>query len=582
MKRIKGAAAVALVAGVLFSATAGAAEKESSSIQEVRGGVGTVQLKGWTATLVAEVELSESRRQALERIYQIVPELEELSLEGVHEEGEDAWRAILSDRAGEPASGIGYVHASLTFENDTGELIWLNIRNPHWASTELPDGDLAQEKAAEFVRQVLGDRSKDYRMGNGMGSGRSITQDDKGNRIEWAKATVQFERLINGIPFLNSGIQVGVDAAGHVTEYYTEDFNRLQDGPKVVKPDPTVFPAPSLAMPKETAAGLLEMQLSYVGQQPLRYPKPGSGEVETRPVLMYVPSFYMPIDAVTGQPAADFYGQSVVSRISLTGEGRQLAAGTPEEAAALVAAETGIDISGMKFNGVEEREEYLEPGKKVKYYAWSSEPQGGPDEPEYSTIRYLQINALADTGRIVGFSLQDEAGRGEKGTVTREAAQETAVQFMQRHLDTDVAELEMSVHQIFDEENIPGWVDRSKLEDYQQRPAFNFTFTRTHQGIPVTDRSYSVTVDGLTGLVTAFHDRNSSSSVILPDSRNAVTAEAAKAEFIKSNPLLLAYLWPEYYGQKAPAPLLVYLPDYDTGWKYIDALTGKTVTVEID
>ena len=134
MKRIKGAAAVALVAGVLFSATAGAAEKESSSVREVRGGVGTVQLKGWTATLVAEVELSESRRQALERIYQIVPELEELFLEGVHEEGEDAWRAILSDRAGEPASGIGYVHASLTFENDTGELIGLNIRNPHWAS----------------------------------------------------------------------------------------------------------------------------------------------------------------------------------------------------------------------------------------------------------------------------------------------------------------------------------------------------------------------------------------------------------------------------------------------------------------
>ena len=348
MKRIKGAAAVALVAGVLFSATAGAAEKESSSVREVRGGVGTVQLKGWTATLVAEVELSESRRQALERIYQIVPELEELFLEGVHEEGEDAWRAILSDRAGEPASGIGYVHASLTFENDTGELIGLNIRNPHWASAELPASELAREKAAEFVRRVLGDRSQDYRMSGGIGYGRSVTQDDKGNRIEWAKATVQFERLINGIPFLNSGIRVGVDAAGRVTEYHAEDFYRLQESPKVVKLDPTVFPAPSLAMPKETAAGLLEMKLSYVGQQPLRYPKPGSGEVETRPVLMYVPSVYMPIDAVTGQPAADFYGQSVVSRISLAGEGRQLAAGTPEEAAALVAAETGIDISGMQ------------------------------------------------------------------------------------------------------------------------------------------------------------------------------------------------------------------------------------------
>lgn len=34
----------------------------------------------------------------------------------------------------------------------------------------------------------------------------------------WATADVQFERLINGIPFLDSCIRVSVDAAGHVVD----------------------------------------------------------------------------------------------------------------------------------------------------------------------------------------------------------------------------------------------------------------------------------------------------------------------------------------------------------------------------
>ncbi|TEB10764.1 hypothetical protein [Pelotomaculum propionicicum] len=118
---------------------------------------------------------------------------------------------------------------------------------------------------------------------------------------------------------------------------------------------------------------------------------------------------------MTGKPLDGFQEQPLTSRISLAGEGKKLVAGTPEEAASLLAAETGIDISGMKFNGVVEREEYLEPGIKVKEYNWMSEPQTGPDgRPDHSKMRYLHLSALADTGQVVGFSLQDESGRGKK------------------------------------------------------------------------------------------------------------------------------------------------------------------------
>jgi len=582
LRRIKGAVAAVLAAGLLMSTTAWAAEKEASSMQEVKGGTEIVQ--GSAGGLVDKVKLNESQQQAMEKIYQIIPELKELSVENVHDEGETAWGVFLSNRSGDAAPGIMYVNASLVFYN-TGELIRFDIQNPDWASVELPTPGLAKEKAAQFAGRVLGDKIKDYQMSDAISYGGGSTFDDKGHEISWASASIQFDHLINGIPFLNSGIRVGVDAAGHVTEYYTEDYYPMQEGIKESRVDPAAFPAPSLAMTREAAekvlSGSLEMKLNYVGRQPLKYPLFGNQKVATRPVLLYTPLNIMPIDAVTGKPLGDFQWQPQTSLINLTGEGKKLIARTPEEAASLIAAETGVDISGMKIAQEEERGKHFEPEIKVKEYIWRSDPPTGQDgQPDYSAMRYLYISALADTGQVVGFNIQDEGGQGKKGIVAWETALETAVQYVQRYLEQGAAELEMCAYPAY-EESIPDWVDRSKL-DGKPQPEFYFTFTRTHQGIPVSDCSYSVTVDGLTGRVTGFHDENSSSSVTLPDSKGAVTAEAAKAEFLKSHPLRLVYLWPEYCGQKAPEPLLVYMPDYGLSRGYIDALTGKTVMVEND
>lgn len=586
MKKAKGSVVAVLTVGMLLSTTALASGQDAPVVQEVKSGVETVQVTNGTYPL-NKVELNESQRQAMEKIYQIVPELKELTVQGVYDQGESAWGVILSDREREAAPGIMQTHVSLSFKTGTNELVRFDIKNPEWASLELPPAELAKEKAYEFARQVLGDKIKDYRMSNEIGFIGGGTRDDKGNEINWTMAAVQFERLINGIPFLNSGIRVGVDAAGHVTQYYTEDFHWANGGIKYEEPDLAVFPAPSLAITEEAAeeifAGLLEMKLNYVGRLPVQYPEYRNGKGETRPVLMYTPLAYAPIDAVTGEPLAGFQPPPPqTSLVSLTGEGKKLFAANPEEAAALLAAETGMDIAGMKLSGVDEVVESLQPGIKVKVYHLNSAPQTGQDGMlDYSTMRYLYLSTLADTGQVVGFDLQDEAGRGEKATVSRAAAQETAIQFLQRYLDRGTAEMEMYVSPL-QEESIPDWVDRSKLEGYEQRPQYNFAFTCMHQGIPVSDRGYSVTVDGLTGGITAFSGRNSSSSVTLPDSKDVVTAEAAKAEFLKSHPLRLVYLWPEYYGQKAPQPFLVYMPDYGAGIGYIDAFTGKTVTMEMD
>ncbi|WP_286723775.1 YcdB/YcdC domain-containing protein, partial [Pelotomaculum sp. PtaB.Bin117] len=329
MKRVKGAAAVVLAVSMLLSTTAWAAEKEASGGREAQGGTATVELQDGAAKQpVAKTALNESQRQALEKIYQIVPELKELSVEGVSEEGEATWKVFLSDRAGDTVPGIMRIRANLTFATDTGELLRFDIRNPSWASAELPASGLAKEKAAEFARRVLGDKMKDYQMNGQISYGGGGAQDSKGNKITWASAHVQFERLVNGIPLLNNGmLQVGIDAAGHVTEYYIERYHETNGGIKGGGPDPAAFPDPALAVTKEAAAeifaGSLEMKLNYVERQPRQYPKLGQEKVETRPVLIYTPIMYTSIDAVSGKPLDEPREQSPASLIKLAGEGGQ-------------------------------------------------------------------------------------------------------------------------------------------------------------------------------------------------------------------------------------------------------------------
>jgi hypothetical protein len=117
-----------------------------------------------------------------------------------------------------------------------------------------------------------------------------------------------------------------------------------------VRLDQAKFPDPSRAVTREEAekayAGMLEMKLFYLEHQPFYgLFKPEKGE--TGPALVYAPLSMPTIDALTGKPLAEFMPPfSQTRRITLQGEGRQLIARTPEEAARLLADAFGIDMTG--------------------------------------------------------------------------------------------------------------------------------------------------------------------------------------------------------------------------------------------
>ncbi|OAT85023.1 YcdB/YcdC domain-containing protein [Desulfotomaculum copahuensis] len=578
MRKAKEMAAAVLAAGMLLAAPAGAAEKPAPAVPEVQ----TVQATGEAVQLSSpgvdtkqNRTLTQSQKQALTKVCQAVPELKELTVQHVSDEGGKAWSVMLAERTPDSAARIQTVNAFLGFDR-AGELQSFNINNPQWASDQVPASALAKEKAAQFVHAFLGEQEKEYQPGASIGYGGSGTADEKGNQITWASADVQYNRLINGIPLMNSGFRVNVDVFGHITGFQREKEAVL---------DPAKFPAPARAITPAAAekafSGLVEMNLQYYARHPLKLQVFNTARDETRPVLMYAPSFPAPIDALTGKPLADFMDHTGQPKwITLQGEGGQLTAGTPEEAAALLAKQFGIDMAGMRLQNVDERPAFFDPEIKTKEYNWVSQPEPGlGGRPENGPMRFLHMTTIAGTGRVVGFNLQDESGRGRQATVSPEAALNTAEQFLSKLLPPGTAELQVRVYPSGGEV-MPSWVDKSKLQAQEQpQPVFSFNFNRIYQGVPVVDSGYAIQVDAITGKIIGFNDGFRGTSVALPDNKNVVSAETAKAEFLKQHPLQLVYIWPEFFGQRGPSPELVYIPAFGSGWDYIDAFTGKTVTV---
>ena len=415
---MQGVAAAVLAASILLASPVWAAENPASVVQATGGGGGVRTVAPQGITEAQKPVLTAAQKQALEKVYQAIPELKELSVQHVSDEGGKAWFVMLGDRTPGTDGGIQGAYAYLTFDTATGELLSYNFQNPAWASEKIPSPALAREKAAAFARQILGDRIQDYVQGDDMGFGGGGSADEKGNKIYWAEANVPYHRLVNGVPLMNSGFRVGVDVFGHITSFYRQREERI---------DQAKFPDPSRAVTREEAekafAGMLEMKLFYLEHQPFYgLFKPEKGE--TGPALVYAPLSMPTIDALTGKPLPEFVPPfPQTQRLTLQGEGQQLIARTPEEAAKLLSDAFGIDLTGMQFQGASDVQSFDDREIKQKSYTWSTIPQKGADgKPDYRLMRYVHLTTNASTGEVISYNLQDESGRGQKATVSREAA----------------------------------------------------------------------------------------------------------------------------------------------------------------
>lgn len=542
-------------------------------------------------TVTVAPAFDQKLEQSLQKVYQLVPELKELTLKDrMYTEGSglqpSVWVLSFDNRPenAAPDSVEVFASAHLTLHAETGQPLSFHIDHPDWHLNEakMPDRELARKKAAEYARQLMGAEFPNYRMATYVNFISGSSTLPAGTKTFSSSAGVTFERLVKGVPLLNLGTaQFMIDTHGHLTGFDWFIPEGLDAG---------TFPDPAKALRPEEArkafVSLLDMQLVYQEKQQTRWRLFAGGTEsvgDVKPVLKYEPRYLGAMDAVTGKAAAIWPSpppfEPVAVKLSPRG-GEVLQVRNVGEAAALLKSQFGVDVSGMEL-----REQGEMPSDwPVKHYAWVREGEEGAVK---DGLYHAAISVDAKTNRVVAVNLDETTREPEEMRLSREEALKAAVQQLERYLDPSLKELQLEyAFSSNDREPLPDWVDPSKLTEERTAmvaPSYSFSFTAVHEGIPVTDKRYYVQVNGVTGQVqnlTLAVDGKLSPD--LPDSNGAVSARAAAEAYLSELELELYYIWPEYRGQRAPAPVLVYKPKETEELRYVDAHTGQVVKVRME
>lgn len=563
MLKIKKWVGFALALTMLAAAPLPALAAAGGMFTTVTTGTGS----GAAYQLETNFELSDEQKQALEKIYEIIPELRELTEISVSmDETADTWHVWLNDAKDADEAVPFAADANLSFDAGSGELLGFNLFYPAWASEEMPSQQLARQHADAFIRQLLGDQADQYQI-SGFGDSGFRASDGEGNEISWQTLSVSYCPLVNGLPFFGGVSRVDVNVAGRVTGYGRYDqYDRYDRSKRGL--DLGLFPpvqeALSLTAAEQVMAEKTTMQLTY-GHP---YVKQGS------PILAYVADSPGYINALTGEPVEMYAtGQPQQEMVKLVGQGEEMTAYNRSEAEALTSQLLGVDLEEMYFNRSEDYNWFPHDVLSVSY-DWHTCTEGEP--PGGEILRSVNLRTLADSGEIVGFHLYDNSAQDKQYTLTQEAALSTAMRFMERVLPEGDTEMRLQIWPDISE-TAPDWLDQTLLDEGFKSQGFSFFFGRLHQGISVPYDGYSVEVSRATGEVTYYSRRDEVLPAVLLDGSLAVPAEQAKAEYLRNMPLQLVYIWPEWFGQRAPAPLLVYTTYMKTEWYFIDALTGEAV-----
>jgi len=513
-------------------------------------------------------ELSLEQKKALEKIFRLIPELRELSeqngIDGYNDPDNNTWGVWLRSEEPEGEGLHLMTQAWLDFDASTGELTYYDFNNLAWASEETPSEQLAVRKADAFIKEIMGDRIKLHPLGANGEGGFSWVHED-GNKTSFSFTRVDYCPLINGIPVTDYEYSVGVDIFGNIVRFSRYPFGDWSlDYSLFIHPDQAVL-SPTDA--KRIMEREKTMELAYL----LGY----SYYDRNLPWLVYFDNGPTAIDAVTGKNPY-WYDNFAVTKQSLTlsGQGNKMTARNQQEAESFLVSFLGADMSDMTSDGADRYED------SAYYYQWYNDIDW--EQPDaFDTWRSYSVTTDAYTGEVIGFHSYNSKDWDNPAIITEKEAETIALAFLKTVLPKENIELlQYSYPDSFS--IVPDWADPDLVDfdDQTQNDAW-FSFLTAHQGIPVFgEQHYSVSVNLATGKVYSYSGGGYKMPVDWPDATLAVSPERAKNEFMKNTQLQLVYIWPDWFGQKAPAPMLVYTTAPNDNWFFIDALTGNAVYID--
>ncbi|GIO07115.1 hypothetical protein J31TS6_31430 [Brevibacillus reuszeri] len=453
-------------------------------------------------------------QKSIDKLAELLPYMKQLPVQKMRLDVESDVIVVERKKLEEDQSAAMTIY----LDKKTGSIKSFDYESDERDADELPL-DVRKEKADAFLKGLLG-------------------KDAEGYQFDFQKSEnigdVIYQWVVNGIPFDDRSLLVGVNGKGEV-------IMLMADRPPSVPPSlPNPDEAISLAQAQKAVAD--RMTPAYRPQ------KDGSGMM-----LTYHVSWSGVLDAKTGQSVetehAKFYSQPNLSTplIPVSPQSKALIARNKGEAATLLKNLIGFDTADATYV---ERSPEEGPYGKVQDYIWKKGNQ------------IAKVSVKQGNGQVIALNLEAANYSVPTQKFELDAAKKTAVQVLQTYLnaETKAVALDADSH-------------------LRENTSYNFIFYGTHNGLPVLNQMYQVTLNKETGkLIGLSGDFSQSGNVMYPDPTKIVSREQAALEYLKHHPLQMMYFAPVIDSKRSATPLLVYKSGVNKDvLEYVDAVSGKSI-----
>ncbi|OIQ09050.1 peptidase propeptide and YPEB domain protein [Moorella thermoacetica] len=386
----------------------------------------------------------------------------------------------------------------------------------------------------------------------------------------------RWQRLVNGIPFPENGVNINIRSDNGQVVNYSLDWTNAD------------FPAATGAITPEKArqafdkAGMLELQY-YLPPQP----GPVVAGQKRLPQLVYIinhPANGL-IDALTGEPLVMDDGKWFKGGAGGMGELAEMHNGaasqttkplSPEEIkeiektaklisqdAAIAAVKKWLAIpANLTLSSANLAVDWQDPETSIWNLSWNT------SKPDPGQINYVTARVDATTGELVGFDLSYPSPDGKPGQLDRQGAQQMVEDFLRQVQPERFREVKLDANSRYGPGPIP-------LKSGQNQPVQYFNYRRLVNGIPFPENGISVTVDTVAKRITSYN--LNWGQFDFPAQKNLLQTEKATEIFLKSRPLTLTYI--QIFGSAGPGEVrLVYQPLAAPGTSaaaMVDARTGQ-------
>ncbi|NTU24080.1 hypothetical protein HPY28_27535 [Brevibacillus sp. HB1.2] len=333
-----------------------------------------------------------------------------------------------------------------------------------------------------------------------------------------------FTRMVNGIPYLDSGYLVQVQ--GEKTQSLALSGNKQWNT--------QLFPDPAKAIPMEQA------QQAFADSVELAY-------VRNQSKLVYFPGLFGNINAIDGTVRKEEQKQL----IPITPHGKQFVR-DEKEAATFLSKELQLPMNEMTFRYDSSNNNGMRP-QKITVYQWYSANQQ----------KSVSMDVIADTGQVVSYYFHEaeESSKKIPDPKPTEAYIESASLFLQKFLDKSIQQLRVK-----------------DIIRNSSRSEVTIQFQAMHHNIAIIDRTFEISIDLETEQVVRMVGDLTTSTDTLPEPVNVILQETAIERLLEDSPLELVYANnPGLSGANQPPQLIYTIIKKETTRTGIDARSGKKV-----